>query len=174
MIGIIFLSIKCKQLSWQDSVIEFRKVQILEKVLNVNIKGPLFPVTMGTLPAVQIFTGFVIIKLNESPDMDWVKVAMFSLVYFEVLLFNLISVSAAASAFILTGEWLQGQRSRGAYYREKKRYWASCVPLSLQFGTNFVDRLTPLRVQEYCLFVCLLAFISRVIQPISTKLDWSS
>lgn len=161
--GIIYLILKFNQIvEIRASIMKFREVQVLENFLNGNIRSRLFPIAMGVIPVVQIFVGFVILKLSnveEGKSLDWLKLGMFGMVYLEVLSFNLIAVSAGAKLYDGTQKWLQGQRSARIvgieeidFRRAKvmRKGWKSCRPLRLQFGNNYVDRLTPLVIQEFC------------------------
>lgn len=153
LMGIIYLSIKCESLSrTKNPAMAFREVQVLERVVNANIRWRLFPVTMGFIPIVQIFAGFAIVKLSSS-GINWLKLAMFGLVFLEVLVFNLITVSSAANICNKSMDWLKTQKLRESGEHGTKamrKFWRSCPPLKLRMGNNFVDRLTPLIVQQFC------------------------
>lgn len=158
LIAIVYLTVKSNNLNGgKGAVLSFREVQVLEKVVNDNIRDRLLPVTICVIPVVQIFAGFVIVKL-EGEGKEWLKVGMFALVYSEVLVFNLVSVSSAAVVHNVTGRWLEGRRSRLARFwgirgcgkKTMRRYWKSCLALRLYFWSNYVDRLTPLIVQQFC------------------------
>lgn len=75
--------------------------------------------------------------------------AMAGLVFLDVFSFNMVLFTGSGklrgkSASHL--DWLKG-KARG---KMEKRFVKSLAPLKIKFGSNFVDELTALVIQDFC------------------------
>lgn len=121
-----------------------------EKVLNSCTKGRIFPVTMWIIPCVQIGLGIINIKLGQSNNVDQLRMLVFSAAYLVVLIFTMITFSAAGKVNSVSKVWIQ-QCNRAVRTRGEKLLKKSLQPLKIQFGSNFAEALTPLVVQGFCI-----------------------
>ncbi|OXA45375.1 hypothetical protein Fcan01_20176 [Folsomia candida] len=126
----------------------YRRVQVLEKLLNACIRDKIFFRTAILIPTLQIVISFAAIKLLHSGHELIAGVFMWS--YLLALSFTLLMFSVAAKVYGMSQKWITDCRgdSRTKY---AKKFDRSLRPLRLQFGNNFVEVLTPLVVQEFCL-----------------------
>lgn len=121
-------------------------VQIFEKCLNSCIRGRIFLVGALTIPAFQIIICNVAVKLFQS---DKIIGLIFLLGYFLILLFTVVMFSVAAKVNTLSRNWLSRSKWNTCKKWDRKVH-RSLTPLRLEFGNNFVDTLTPLVVQQFC------------------------
>ncbi|OXA45149.1 hypothetical protein Fcan01_20135 [Folsomia candida] len=151
--GVTFLWLECEFFikCYQEhlaSLTDYRKIQIFEKILNSCTREGIFLKFAILIPSLQVLLSFVTIKMYHSGH-DFLAV-MVGWMYAVTLGFTLLNFSAAATVYNMSKKWIQkckgGERKK--YARKIHR---SLTPLRLYFGNNFVEILTPLVVQEYCL-----------------------
>lgn len=129
-----------------SKIVEYKMVQIFEKCLNSCIRGRIFLVGALTIPAFQIIICNVAVKLFQS---DKIIGLIFLLGYFLILLFTVVMFSVAAKVNTLSRNWLSRSKWNTCKKWDRKVH-RSLTPLRLEFGNNFVDTLTPLVVQQFC------------------------
>ncbi|XP_035700938.1 uncharacterized protein LOC118433405 [Folsomia candida] len=152
--GVTFLWIECVTFirKWEQglaTLIEYRKVQMFEKVLNACTRNRIFLKTALLTPSLQIFLSFAVITMYRSNQVDSPIMAMFLLVYLLNLAFTLQTFSSAAKVNMASQKWVDSCKGRTTSKFERKMH-KSLAPLRLMFGNNFVEVLTPLVVQEFC------------------------
>lgn len=129
---------------------EYQKLGIFEKCLNACTRSRIFFASALGIPAAQIVLCYMAIKLFRSNENDEYKASLFLWVYFMVLFFTMILFSGAAKINNLSRDWIVSCK-----WDFKKKYeravHESLAPLRLEYGNNFVERLTPLVVQEFCM-----------------------
>lgn len=146
------LWLDCKVLTesrdnFEDQVKIYRKIGIFEKILNSCIRSRIF-LTLALLgPAFQILTGFALIEVVNSPDLSILLACR--VIYVGVVAVTLICFSVAGQVNQISGSWITGRRAI-CKSRADRQQLRSLVPLRIQFGTNYVEALTPLVVQEFC------------------------
>lgn len=152
--GVIFLWIECQTFIRRFRTglvdqLEYRKVQIFEKILNACTRDRIFLKAAILMPSLQIFLSFAVIKMYQSSQVVGVITAIFLTVYLFVLAFTLQSFSAAAKANSSSHSWINSCKVKSTSKCEKK-FHRSLAPLKLMFDNNFVEVLT-LVVQEFCI-----------------------
>lgn len=146
------LWLDCKALSesgksFENQVISYRRVQIYEKTLNSCIRDRIF-LTLALLgPLFQVVSGFALIELANTPNYSTLVVC--GMLYFAMLCLTLACFSAAGQVNQITVNWITGRRVI-CKTRVNRKTLKSFVSARIQFGTNFVERLTPLVVQQFC------------------------
>lgn len=150
--GVAFLWIDCKAfVKRYDKKLarigEYDNLRIFEKCLNNCTRSRLFLVCALGSPAMQIAICYVAIELFRSNDQF--KASLFLWVYFMTLFFTMIMFSWAAQINTLSREWLYRCRWHVKNKWERKVHQA-LTSMRLEFGNNFVETLTPLVVQEFC------------------------
>ncbi|OXA40964.1 hypothetical protein Fcan01_24333 [Folsomia candida] len=128
--------------------VDYRKVQVFEKLLNACTRERIFLKTAILAPTFQIMLSVVSIKMIQMGQ--GIFAVMFTWVYFFALGFTLLAFSAAAKVFGASQEWISGCKLAADKSKCARRFHKSLRPLRLQFGNNFVEVLTPLIVQEFC------------------------
>lgn len=133
-----------------DSLVKgYRQLQVKEKMHNSSYKGRILPVCALGVPFIQILSGFALTALfgKASPFVT----SIFLVLYLDAVGLGLTVLTATSIINVKSGEWVNNLRSRvvgkDIYFR---RVQLSFRPLRLEFGNNFVDRLTPLVIQEFC------------------------
>lgn len=101
------------------------------------------------LPIAQILSGVAPVALFQRANLF--QILLFLTIYIDSTLFGMIVLTSTAFINSKTKAVLHGVKGRvdrdKGYWR---RFQKSCRPLRLEFGDNFVDILTPLVIQEYC------------------------
>lgn len=146
------LWLDCKTLIESPDIVEnqfsvYRKIQIYEKTLNSSIRDRIFLLMALLCPLFQVLAGFASIVAANSGNFSILVVC--GMLYCVVLSVTLISFSAAAKVSQITQIWIMSTRAKCKIKVDRKTL-KSLVSLRIQFGMNFVEALTPLVVQEFC------------------------
>ncbi|OXA44439.1 hypothetical protein Fcan01_20765 [Folsomia candida] len=151
--GVTFVLIECgtfvklHKMGVADQI-EYRRVQILEKLLNACTRKQIFLTTALIAPACQMTLSFVAVKLLHSGH--GLMAVAFMWMYLVVWSFTVITFSAAAKLYGVSQKWIT-ECKRTDRKKCARKFQISLKPLRLEFGNNFVEVLTPLVVQEFCL-----------------------
>lgn len=127
---------------------KYRKLQVLEKLINACVRTRVFPVLTFACPSVQMLSGFAIIKLNSSMKLS--HFFTLAVMYFAAALFGIIVLGGAGTIFtkshrcLVAQNWLKTNKIQ-------RRELKSLQPLRIWFGSNFVDNLTSLVIQHFCM-----------------------
>lgn len=153
--GIVLLWGKCEEFMASkgrnvDFLVKgYRHLQLLEKIHNFSFRGRILPATVWGIPSLQILSGFALIALFGNAS--FIQVSIFLTIYIDACMCGLVIFSAAACIHVITEDWVARVKPRGGkQVRYFRRIHKSFRPLRLEFGNNFVDRLTPLVMQEFC------------------------
>lgn len=125
----------------------YRELQVQEKIHNFIYKAKTLPVSVFATPLIQILSGFTFVVLLHNANLF--QLAIFLVIYLGSMMFSMIVLSSAASIYVKTEEWINDLKlGKNKYFR---RVHKSFRPLRLEFDNNYVDRLTPLVIQEFCM-----------------------
>ncbi|OXA46129.1 hypothetical protein Fcan01_19254 [Folsomia candida] len=142
----------------------YRCIQLLDKVQNSAMKGQVVPAVLGLIPQIQVFSLFVCIRLYASIQLP--NFLLFPLILTDATVVNLVINTLAAgvhtnSSLVLKNmtRGLQTFPVRSGFRKELR----ACQPTKVQFGQNFVDKGTPLVIENFCFnsTVSLLLFHGR-------------
>lgn len=128
----------------------FRKLQVLEKIVNSVIRDRIFAMYGYFLPFVQLSLCFIAIHIWQSPNASIARITIFVVPYLGIVTFTMITFSVAGNVIKISAECIlrfKG-KNKSAF---KTRVCRSLIPLRIQFGHNFVEQLTPLVIQEFCI-----------------------
>ncbi|OXA54008.1 hypothetical protein Fcan01_11609 [Folsomia candida] len=132
----------------------YRYVQILEKSFNAFLTKIIIPTVITCIPAIQIFGLFVCITLHENIPLP--GFAIFPLLgvlaginnILVISLASMVNVSSERVLVTLTKKIVSSEvKKRGLLRRELR----SCGALKIKFGSNFIDKGTPLIMQNFCI-----------------------
>lgn len=134
----------------------YRCIQIMEKLLNAFLMVRIVPVMVAGMPGLQILTQYVCIKMHEEISMPGFLI--FPLVFGDstvnnVLVFTLASWINNISAKVLMqlGNKMVNLDASRMGLSILRRKIKACTVLKIKFGSNFIDRGTPLVIQNFCL-----------------------
>lgn len=152
--GVAFLWVECRTFIWNCAKgsaeqIVYRKLQVLERVLNVCTRKGVFLKGALLVPTLQIILAVITIVAYHKGQ-NLMLVLFLALLYIVMLSFTLFLFSAAAQVYGITEQWIK----RCKFGRRKgweRKFQKSLTPLRLQFGNNFVEMLTPLVVEQFCM-----------------------
>lgn len=141
----------------------YRYIQILEKSFNAFVAERLVPVIITCFPTIQISALFVCIRMHGEiafPGFAIYPIMALSTVINNILIITLASKVNASSNTVLNHieEKIVGHRvgKRGPLLKELR----ACGFLKIKFGSNFIDKGTPLVMQNFCInqtvSLCLL------------------
>lgn len=114
------------------------------------IRGRIFAVFGYLIPFVQLMLCFVAIKVLHSSEGNILRACIFICPYICILSLTLVAFSVAGNSIRFSEKWICGYKGR-SNSATRKRVCRSLPPLKVQFGNNFVEPLTPLVVQEFCI-----------------------
>ncbi len=146
------LWLDCKNLSdsvaaLEDQILFYRKIQIYEKTLNSCIRYRIF-LTLALLgPLFQVSVGYALILVTNSGNI--VILALCWLMYFVMFSVSMVIFSVTGLVNRVSWYWIATRRVT-CTRKVVRKAMRSLVPVRIQFGNNFVEPLTPLVVQEFC------------------------
>ncbi|OXA54691.1 hypothetical protein Fcan01_11580 [Folsomia candida] len=130
-------------------LLAYKELKVYEKLLNYCTKSRIFLITALLVPGLQILLCYTSLKLFHSEDISNFEASLFLWAYFLVLVFTMLLFSAAAQINNLSVNWIAKFKG-SSDKRLERRMHKSLMSLRLEFGNNFVETLTPLVVQEFC------------------------
>lgn len=147
--GIIFLWEECTHVFGRSTAafVEYRKLHVLEKLLNSCIRHRIFPMIAFFCPVVQILSSYLLVELHG--HVNWSQLILFSTVFLDVLMLNVTIFSGCATVFKRSRRWLAKVKGEKMSKMNKKML-VSMIPLRVWFGESFIDGITPLVIQEFC------------------------
>lgn len=123
------------------------ELQVFARWFNSCIQDGILPVIISVFPAIQILGGFSCIRLRGG--MNPMEFAFFAMETLVVIGYNLVFVTGAGKIYGGSVKWLRVCKGE-ENMRVNRKILASMTPLKVRFGQNFVDELTPLKLQEFC------------------------
>ncbi|OXA54724.1 hypothetical protein Fcan01_11035 [Folsomia candida] len=147
----------------------YRCVQLLDRILNSALKGELVPAIIGLVPQIQVFSLFVCIRLSSK--IPFPGVLLFPLILTDASVVNFVVNTLAAAVntnssnlLVDLNQELRGFSVRSSFRKELK----ASRPTKIQFGQNFVDKGTPLVIENFCFnqTVSLLLLHSRTLKKV--------
>lgn len=126
----------------------YRELQVFEKLFNSCIQGRIFPIFVTVCPVVEILGGFACVRLHLG--MNSFEVAFILMETGLVTGFTLVFFSGAGKIYTGSVSWLRDCKV-GENCKVNRKLLASLTPLKFRFGQNFVDGLTPLVLQQFCI-----------------------
>lgn len=133
-----------------DFLLEYRKLQVVEALLRQAVRWRVFPAVSVIMPACQVLSSFALIKLHDSMPMSSILLMIDIIMASGV--FSTVVFIIAAKSYSVSKECLEENRRVGGRgrIREEKKAQKSLKPVRVQFGNNFVEPLTPLIFQQFC------------------------
>lgn len=126
----------------------YREIQVREKMHNSSYRGRILLIFIFAVPSFQILSGFGLISLTHKAKL--IQILAFLVTYVDVIVLGMAVLSFASFIFIKSEDWIKKMKGKknSRYFR---RVHKSFRPLRLEYGNNFVDRTTPLVIQEFCI-----------------------
>lgn len=155
--GIVMLFGRCQELATLKNakvaylVKGYRQLQIQEKIHNSSYRGRILPFSILCIPLMEILSGVALIAVFHKANL--LLTSSFLVTYMDCIVVGMLMLTFASSVYVKTEVWLnhaQSKSGKGKTIRYFRMVRQSFRPLRLEFGNNFVDRLTPLVMQEFC------------------------
>ncbi|OXA41131.1 hypothetical protein Fcan01_23994 [Folsomia candida] len=158
--GILFLWVNsCRTFTQKNADLRsYRRLQALESVLNSCTRHRIFPIVSLGFPAVQILDVFLLIRYHEG--MNYSLLFMLIVQYSQCFVCSSMLFIFAGKVYSNSVTWL-GMRTRVVAKMERggsnverkveRKFLKSLAPLKLWFGSNFMDTLTPLVIEQFCI-----------------------
>lgn len=150
--AIIILWNECKKCPDTLSARKYRNLMILEKLINSCVRARIFTIITMLCPILQIFGSYIIIKFHSS--LEWSQLITVIMIDYYCILYNVMALGGAGSIHSKSCEWLIMTKNDCLEHKSNKfrrREIKSMTPLRIWFGSNFVDHLTPLVIQHFCI-----------------------
>lgn len=130
----------------------YRRVQVMEKLINSCVRERIFPLISVAYPIVQVFGAVALVKLHDT--MEWSHLIFVMTEPLSVSIFGVLVFGLAGFVYSKSCRWIVSEK-HGCTRSNKKdkiqrRELKSMMPLRIWFGSNFVDRLTSLVIQHFC------------------------
>ncbi|OXA41510.1 hypothetical protein Fcan01_23664 [Folsomia candida] len=130
----------------------YRQIQVLEKSLNAVLKDSILPSFVLGAPLIQIVSMFVCINLHEEIEMP--GFVMFPMMWLDAIWANVFVFTLASCIHNVSKKLLQEIKNTGVWIENEKRLMkremVAMSRLKIKFGSNFIDRTTPLTIQNFC------------------------
>lgn len=132
----------------------YRRIQILEQSFNAALMGRVVPALMLCAPSIQIIGMYVCINLREEIPMPGFLI--FPLMGLDCGVCNVMVITMASWIHNVSIKVLSALNRRAGQMQKidrgiSRRQVSSSYALKVKFGSNFMDRGTPLVIQNFCL-----------------------
>ncbi|OXA48047.1 hypothetical protein Fcan01_17078 [Folsomia candida] len=127
----------------------YRKLQMFEKLVNSTLKDKILPIFAYAIPLMQIFVGFMAAKMMTMTPLN-PRVALFAYGYVGAILMSVLTLTSAGMVNTLSAGWIKSGNGKERSTKIGRKLHTSLAPLKIRFANNFVDKLTPLVMQEFC------------------------
>lgn len=110
------------------------------------------PTAITLVPGLQIVAQYVCIRLNTEIPMPGFLV--FPLIGVNAIIYDILIFTVASSVHNLSQDILQSfcrKISGISMDPVERRRTKCCSVLKIKFGSNFIDRGTPLVIQDFCM-----------------------
>lgn len=133
----------------REKSLAYRQLQVSEKIINSTFRTRVFLPLLCALSMIQILSGLAFLTLfhSEGP----LLLAIFLIAWLDSGLAGVISLSANSVVYVRSQNWIMGRGGQDGRRSYGRKVVKSYRPLRLDFGSNFIDRLTPLVMQEFCI-----------------------
>lgn len=140
----------CRAFSGKNTNLKFyRTLQVLQSVLNSSNRYQIFPMVAYCFPAVQILDAFLLIKYYDTMDYSLFMIVIVQ--YVQCLFCIAMLFMWSAKVYANSCAWLAKRKrsvNKGGTFERK--FLRGLVPLKVLFGMSFVDELTPLVIEQFC------------------------
>ncbi|OXA38752.1 hypothetical protein Fcan01_26387 [Folsomia candida] len=129
----------------------YRSIQILEKSFNDFLMVMIVPAMMICSPGIQLIVQYVCI--NHHKDIAMPGFLVFPTLGLDAGINNVLVFTLASHINIGSEKALQGMKEKVMGLEKRKlmkRQIRACSVLKVKFGSNFIDRGTPLVIQNFC------------------------
>ncbi|OXA61761.1 hypothetical protein Fcan01_00410 [Folsomia candida] len=131
----------------------YQRIQILEKLYNSFLRDRILPSLMLCVPGLQVITQYV--TINHYSDIAMPGFLAFPMIAVNCVVTNVLAFTLASFVNSASEEVMKslGRKMRGFSGKKAliKRQIRGCAVLKVKFGSNFIDRGTPLVVQTFCI-----------------------
>lgn len=119
------------------------QARVLERLMNSFLRRRIVLAIISSCALIEILMGSVLLAAGGVS----IIIAVFAIYYVEILLFLIVFLTFAANIY---SQGLQIVRFYGKESNTKfeKKVCSSIMSMRIEFGNNFIDRLTPLVIQE--------------------------
>ncbi|OXA41340.1 hypothetical protein Fcan01_23704 [Folsomia candida] len=129
----------------------YRQIQVLEKSLNAVLKDSILPAFVLCAPLIQIVCMFVCINLHAEIEMP--GFVMFPMLWLDAIWANVFVYTLASYIHNVSKKLLQEFRNMAVCIENEglmRKEMKAMSRLKIKFGSNFIDRTTPLTIQNFC------------------------
>lgn len=118
--------------------------------MNGYARNQVAPAVVIGMPSVQILSLFVCIKLHDVVPMPGFLI--FPLILVDTFINNILTFTMASNVHNVSEQFLHdwSKRIPGGMDSSLRKQLKACNVLRIRFGSNFVDRCTPLVIQDFC------------------------
>lgn len=148
-----FINRQTNTVEQMDSSLKmYREFRIIEIINSLACSKRLFPTCVTGFPAIQFSSFYVCLKLHE--NISWPAFGMFPMLYVDAVFLTIVIFTAASRVFKWSEDQLIEWKQNSLVITRKSRLRKtlnSLPSLKIRMGGNFVDTLTPLVIQDFCI-----------------------
>ena len=161
MDGLLFLWIQANQVfSRKGFSLKYREIQVSENLYNCLVRWRIFPTTIVIAMVIQIFTCFILLAYVDKVA-TVIHLIILVAALLENVFFSLSFLSVSGRLHSKSKTWIQHAK-QGNLSKYQRKCLKSFKCVRIYFGTNFVDEMTPIRVQMFCITTAIkLLLMSR-------------
>lgn len=127
----------------------YRRLQILEVLISDYSRTRLLPCTLGVAPIVEVLGLFTIIKFHDRIPFPGILIFPIGCMTALTGLASLETMSG--SVVIRSEEAISTWKKEAGSNPLRRRKLRSLQSMKIRFGNNYLDRLTALITQDFCL-----------------------
>lgn len=128
----------------------YRNLQVLEKLVNSCVRYRIFSIVAMASPILQVFAGFALVKHHSSLELSHL-VFLGMEVFMSFFFGNIVIFGGAGAIFGKSKGLLVKEANRCRSHKILRREIQALMPLKIWLGSNFVDVLTPIVIQHFCI-----------------------
>ncbi|OXA48557.1 hypothetical protein Fcan01_16209 [Folsomia candida] len=134
---------------------KYRKLQVTQAYVNLCVRNRIFPSGAYVGPLIQIMASLIFLKYHDTVNLTYL--AFVSAIFADAFVLNLVWFGGAGLVYSKSKAWLRKMRMQVGNVNidmdgimVTRKLLKSMCPIKVWFGTNFVDELTPLIIQQFC------------------------
>lgn len=139
----------------EKEIEKYRKLQVTQAYVNLCVRNRIFPSGAYVGPLIQIMASLIFLKYHDTVNLTYL--AFVSAIFADAFVLNLVWFGGAGLVYSKSKAWLRKMRMQVGNVNidmdgimVTRKLLKSMCPIKVWFGTNFVDELTPLIIQQFC------------------------
>lgn len=125
----------------------YQNLKLIEILATITTSWRLIPAFVVGFPVIQVLSSYVCIRLRDEISLS--EFLMFLLLYLDGFFINMVLFTVASNTFEGSSELLRKWKWSQKHSRYTRKVLDSLTPLKFKICNNFVERTTPLVIQDF-------------------------